>query len=148
MGAQDAINALRSNATAESTLTNVISDQLGTVNGDSQRAAGTFNAAKSGAEALFSSQQSKLDTTRRQLGASVKEMTESGIDFTFSLINACMGGGGSALNIAADIATMLITMKIMAEDILQRDRTWDATIKSSNFVKLYSPGLKAGLTRA
>ncbi|MBC7545781.1 MAG: hypothetical protein H7338_23870 [Candidatus Sericytochromatia bacterium] len=147
MGASDAINALRSEAVSKSTLSNVLSDQLGTVNGDSQKQAGVFSAAKQAAEGLYNAQLGKLDGSRASLRQGVRGLTESAISMIFNLINAAMGGGGSALNVAADVASMVIDMKIMAEDILARDRTWDASITTGNYVKLYSPGLRAGLSR-
>lgn len=146
MGASDAINALRSDAVAKSTLSNVLSDQLGTVNGDSQKQAGVFSTAKQAAESLFSNQLSKLDGNKASLRQGVRGLTESAIGTIFGLINAAQGGGGSVLNMAADIASMIIDMSVMNIDIRTRDRTWNAAISTSNYVKLYSPAM-GGLTR-
>jgi len=147
MGASDAINALRSEAVAKSTLSNVISDQLGTVNADSQKEAGVFSAAKSGAEQLYQNQLSALDSSRNSLRQGVRGLTESAISMIFNLINAAMGGGGSALNMVADGVMMGIDMAVMGVDIQMRDRHWDASLVTGNFVQMYSPALSSGLAR-
>jgi hypothetical protein len=141
MGASDAINALRSESLAKTSLVSTISDQLSTVNGDSQRVSGTFSGAKNQATSTFEQQLTKLDTTRGQLRTSLKGLNESGVGFIFELINAIVSGGGGALGLAADAASMAVDIRIMVEDIKTRDRTWNACVQAGNFVQIYTPTL-------
>lgn len=141
MGASDAINALRSESLAKTSLTSTISDQLGTVNQDCQRVSGTFSTAKNQAQSTFEQQLTKLDTTRGQLRTSLKGLNEAGIGFIFELINSIVSGGGGALGLAADAASMALDIRIMMEDIKIRDRTWDAAVMAGNFCQLYTPAL-------
>jgi hypothetical protein len=141
MGASDAINALRSESLAKTSLVSTISDQLGTVNQDSQRVSGTFSSTRSQADSTFMTQLTKVDTSRSQLRTSLKGLNEAGVGFIFELINSIVSGGGGALGLAADAASMAIDIRIMMEDIKTRDRNWDAAVQAGNFVQAYTPAL-------
>lgn len=141
MGASDAITALRSESLAKTSLVSTVSDQLSTVNSDSQRVSGTFSAAKNQSTSTMEQQLTKLDTTRSQIRSSLKGVSESGVGFIFELINSIVSGGGGALGLAADAASMAVDIRIMVEDIKTRDRTWAAAQQAGNFVQIYTPGL-------
>jgi hypothetical protein len=141
MGASDSINALRSESLAKTSLASTISDQISTVNQDSQRVSGTFSTSKNQAWSTFEQQLTKLDTTRGQLRTSLKGLNEAGVGFIFELINSIVSGGGGALGLAADAASMALDIRIMMEDIKIRDRTWNATVQAGNFAQLYTPAL-------
>jgi hypothetical protein len=141
MGASDAINALRSESLAKTSLITTISDQLSGVNQDSQRVSAIFSQARSQSDGMFGQQLTKLDTSRSQLRTSLKGLNEAGVGFIFELINAIVSGGGGALGLAADAATMAIDIRIMMEDIKIRDRAWDAATQTGTFVQMYTPAL-------
>lgn len=141
MGASDAINALRSESLAKTSLVSTISDQLATVNSDAQRVSGVFSSAKSSAQSNLEQQLTKLDTTKSSIRSSLKGVSESGVGFIFELINSIVSGGGGALGLAADAANMMVDIRIMVEDIKTRDRVWDAAIQAGNFVQIYTPAL-------
>lgn len=142
MGASDAINALRSDAAAKTALNNTISEAVGLINGEAQKQAGTVRQARDNAVQQLVTQNGQMDASWSKMRQNLRGLNESGIGLVFGIINLIVNqSGGSAISAAADLISMLIDIRIMAEEINVRDRHWDSAQVAGTFVSMYSPAM-------
>src|SRR5688572_30675173 len=115
MGSSDAINALRSEAVAKTGLTNSLTEQLSTVNGDAQKQSQALRQARQSAMDMMNNNVAKLDGTRAGLRSTLKGTAESTVSMIINLITAIIvPSAAGIIGAAADIASIMVDLQIMA----------------------------------
>lgn len=138
MGASDAINALRSEAVAVTSLINVVSEHVAGINTDGQKQSSMIREARGGASNGLNKENDYVDGKRMELRRSLKSAGPASLKFIFNAIKVAMGSG-SPVGLGLEAAAIAADMAIMNEDIQMRDRHWQNALVNGTYVSMYTP---------